>query len=223
MSYLHPRASSRRVRLRQEPDGRVRLPLTIALHRMLTFRGEEDFKRDSRLRYVPAETAQEWLKPARSDGRFDAETRRARFRMLLETVGLMHRAGVPLLAGSRNSVPLPCAALKFTQLPARLLLPLFPPSTCRASCLRGALRPYRSSNNRVLMRTRNGLLGRGRAAAAAAPGRVLQNTSGAVRLSSDQTHQFRLEVSPHCQRQATLQIISTVGARGNSSLRTSRK
>ena len=73
---------------------------TIALHRMLTFRAEEEFKKDSRLRYVPADEAQEWLKPASGGGRFSAETRRARFRKLLEAVGEMHRAGVPLLAGT---------------------------------------------------------------------------------------------------------------------------
>jgi hypothetical protein len=73
---------------------------TIALHRMLAFRREEDFRRDARLRYVLADTAQAWLKPAGWDERVDPETRRARFRKLLETVGVMHRAGVPLLAGT---------------------------------------------------------------------------------------------------------------------------
>jgi imidazolonepropionase-like amidohydrolase len=71
---------------------------TIALHRMLTFRGDEEFQKDSRLRYVPADEAQDWLKPV--PGRFDPETRRARFRKLLEAVGEMNRAGVSLLAGT---------------------------------------------------------------------------------------------------------------------------
>src|SRR5215216_6381757 len=73
---------------------------TIALHRMLAFRGEEEFKKDSRLKYVPADEAQEWLKPPSGGGRFNAETRRARFRKLLEAVGEMNRAGVPFLAGT---------------------------------------------------------------------------------------------------------------------------
>lgn len=73
---------------------------TIALHRMLAFRREEDFKRDARLRYVPADTAQAWLKPAREGEGVDPETRRVRFKKLLEAVGMMHRAGVPLLAGT---------------------------------------------------------------------------------------------------------------------------
>jgi imidazolonepropionase-like amidohydrolase len=73
---------------------------TIALHRMLAFRGEENFKKDARLRYVPADTVQDWLKPSRGGQRLDSETRRMRFRKLLETVGAMHRAGVPMLAGT---------------------------------------------------------------------------------------------------------------------------
>jgi hypothetical protein len=73
---------------------------TIALHRMLTFRGEEEFRKDSRLKYVPADEAREWLKPPSGGGRFNAETRGARFRKLLEAVGEMNRAGVPFLSGT---------------------------------------------------------------------------------------------------------------------------
>jgi imidazolonepropionase-like amidohydrolase len=73
---------------------------TMALHRMLALRREEDFLRDARLRYVPADIAQAWLKPARGGEGVDGETRRTRFRKLVETVGIMHRAGVPLLAGT---------------------------------------------------------------------------------------------------------------------------
>ncbi len=73
---------------------------TMALHRMLAFRREEDFKKDPRLPYVPADTVQAWLKPTRQGEGVDPETRRLRFRKLLETVGMMHRAGVPLLAGT---------------------------------------------------------------------------------------------------------------------------
>jgi imidazolonepropionase-like amidohydrolase len=43
---------------------------------------------------------QDWLKPSRRGERLDSETRRMRFRKLLETVGAMHRAGVPILAGT---------------------------------------------------------------------------------------------------------------------------
>jgi imidazolonepropionase-like amidohydrolase len=73
---------------------------TLVLHRMLAFRREENFRKDARLRYVPADTVQEWLKPARGGERVSPETRRIRFQKQLETVGALHRAGVPLLAGT---------------------------------------------------------------------------------------------------------------------------
>lgn len=73
---------------------------TLALHRMLALRREEDFKRDARLRYIPKDTAQGWLNPPTDGESIDQKTRRARFRRLLEVVGMMHQAGVPLLTGS---------------------------------------------------------------------------------------------------------------------------
>lgn len=73
---------------------------TMAIHRMLTFRRDETFRKDDRLRYIPADEAREWLAPPRGVDRFSPETRRARFAKMLETIGLMHRAGVPLLAGT---------------------------------------------------------------------------------------------------------------------------
>jgi Amidohydrolase family len=73
---------------------------TIALHRMLAFRREQDFISDVRLRYVPIDTVQEWLKPAREAESVDLETRKARFQKKLEYVGAMHSAGVRLLAGT---------------------------------------------------------------------------------------------------------------------------
>ena len=73
---------------------------TIALHRMLKFRTEQDFKSDVRLRYVPIDTVQEWLKPAREGESVDLETRKARLQKQLEYVGAMHKEGVRLLAGT---------------------------------------------------------------------------------------------------------------------------
>jgi imidazolonepropionase-like amidohydrolase len=73
---------------------------TIALHRMLAFLSDEDFKKDPRLRYIPSDTVQDWLKPAREGESVDLETRKARFQKMLEYVGAMHRAGVRLLAGT---------------------------------------------------------------------------------------------------------------------------
>ena len=73
---------------------------TMALHRMLALRREEDFKRDPRLRYVSADTVEAWLKPMREGEGVDQKTRTERFQKLLEIVGMMHRAGVPLLAGT---------------------------------------------------------------------------------------------------------------------------
>jgi imidazolonepropionase-like amidohydrolase len=73
---------------------------TLVTHRMLKFRTEQDFKSDARLRYVPIDTVQEWLKPAREGRSVDLETRKAQLQKQLEYVGAMHKAGVRLLAGT---------------------------------------------------------------------------------------------------------------------------
>ncbi len=73
---------------------------TAVLHRMLTFRGEESFRKDERLKYVPVAEAQAWQKLPNGPQRFAVETRNKRFEKLFETIRLMHKTGVPLLAGT---------------------------------------------------------------------------------------------------------------------------
>jgi imidazolonepropionase-like amidohydrolase len=80
---------------------------TLVLRRALGFREDEALRNDPRLRYVPASVAQDWLRPLPGEGRpaipdapLHAKVRAEHFRRLIEIVAGMHRAGVPLLAGS---------------------------------------------------------------------------------------------------------------------------
>ena len=70
------------------------------LHRMLAFRREESFRNDPRLKYVAREEAGVWSRAPQQPQVFTLETRKQRFGKLLETIGLMHRLGVPILAGT---------------------------------------------------------------------------------------------------------------------------
>ena len=72
----------------------------LVLHRMLAFRREEEFRKDPRIKYAPAPDAEEWLAPPRQPAAFTLEVRKQRLAKLLETVGTMHRMGVPILAGT---------------------------------------------------------------------------------------------------------------------------
>lgn len=76
------------------------------LHRMLAFRREESFRNDPRLKYVTREEAEEWSRPPRQPQVFTLETRKERFERLLATIGLMHKLGVPILAGTDLGNPL---------------------------------------------------------------------------------------------------------------------
>ena len=70
------------------------------LHRMLAFRREADFRKDWRLKYVSAAEAEQWSAPPPQPAAFTFETRKQRFGKLLQTIGLMHKMGVPILAGT---------------------------------------------------------------------------------------------------------------------------
>lgn len=73
---------------------------TIVIHRMLALRREKDFQKDARLRFAPPREREEWLKPPSRPQQFTLETRKLRFKKLLEAIGIMHKMGVPLLAGT---------------------------------------------------------------------------------------------------------------------------
>ena len=79
---------------------------TTVMHRMLAFRREESFRNDPRLEYVTREEAEEWSKLPRQPQQFTLETRKQRLEKLLETIGLMHELGVPILAGTDLGNPL---------------------------------------------------------------------------------------------------------------------
>ena len=76
------------------------------LHRMLAFRREERFRKDPRLKYVTRAEAEEWSAPPRQPQQFTLETRKQRFEKLLETIGLMHKMGVLIIAGTDLGNPL---------------------------------------------------------------------------------------------------------------------
>lgn len=73
---------------------------TVVIRRMLAFRREEEFRRDARLRYAPPKEREEWVKPPNRPEQFTLETRKQRFEKLLAAIGIMHKMGVPLLAGT---------------------------------------------------------------------------------------------------------------------------
>jgi len=76
------------------------------MHRMLAFRREESFRNDPRLKYVSKVEAEEWSKPPRQPQVFALETRKQRFEKLLAAIGMMHKMGVPILAGTDLGNPL---------------------------------------------------------------------------------------------------------------------
>ena len=76
------------------------------MHRMLAFRREESFRNDPRLKYVIREEAEEWSKPPVQPQVFTLEVRKERFDKLLATIGMMHKLGVPILAGTDLGNPL---------------------------------------------------------------------------------------------------------------------
>ena len=73
---------------------------TTVLHRMLALRRDEDFRKDARLRYAPPKEREEWIKPPNRPQPFTLETRKQRFEKLLQAIGIMHKMGVPILAGT---------------------------------------------------------------------------------------------------------------------------
>jgi imidazolonepropionase-like amidohydrolase len=73
---------------------------TAVIHRMSAFRREADFIKDARLRFVQSDEAQAWLNIPTSPQRVTFEIKKQRFDKMLETIGIMHKTGVPLLAGS---------------------------------------------------------------------------------------------------------------------------
>lgn len=78
---------------------------TAVLHRGLTFYDDNDFLNSPSFKYIPAAQMKEWSESQQVDRFHDASTRRQLFAKLLEIIGEMHRAGVPILAGTDNNNP----------------------------------------------------------------------------------------------------------------------
>ncbi len=78
---------------------------TVVLHRGLALYDDKDFLNDPGFRYIPASQMKEWTKSEQVDRFHDFPTRKQLFSKLLEVVGEMNRAGVPILAGTDNNNP----------------------------------------------------------------------------------------------------------------------
>ncbi len=78
---------------------------TMVLHRGLTFYDANDFLNNASFKYIPAAQMKEWTDSQQVDRSHDSSVRRQRFAKLLEVIGEMHRAGVPILAGTDNNNP----------------------------------------------------------------------------------------------------------------------
>jgi imidazolonepropionase-like amidohydrolase len=76
------------------------------VERRSTYLGDDEaFKKDVRLRYVPADEVRGWIKLTERLKPASRKNRELRVRRLLEIVNVMHGAGVPLLAGTDVSNP----------------------------------------------------------------------------------------------------------------------
>ena len=74
---------------------------TTVLHRVRVFWDQPEISKNQNLKYSNKTEVEGWLKTlANRRDQVSAETRRQRFKQMLEAIGKMHKAGVPLLAGS---------------------------------------------------------------------------------------------------------------------------
>lgn len=78
---------------------------TVVLHRGLTFYDDKDFLNNASFKYMPADQMKQWSESQQVDRLHDPSTRKMIFAKTLEMVGEMHRAGVPILAGTDNNNP----------------------------------------------------------------------------------------------------------------------
>ena len=80
------------------------VPTTI-LHRGMKLYDDKGFFDNPSFKYVSKTTLKEWADSPQLDRDHNLQNRKQRFEWLLETVGKMHRAGVPILAGTDNNNP----------------------------------------------------------------------------------------------------------------------
>ena len=78
---------------------------TLTVLRSSVYLGDENFRRDGRLRYIPRLLQQRWtMRVANRDGGDSAGAKKV-FQKQLEIVGAMRKAGVPILAGTDTGNP----------------------------------------------------------------------------------------------------------------------
>jgi imidazolonepropionase-like amidohydrolase len=78
---------------------------TAILHRGMNLYDDAGFQDNPGFKYVSEATLKEWADSPQLDRGRNLLIRRQRFGWMLETIGKMHRAGVPILAGTDNNNP----------------------------------------------------------------------------------------------------------------------
>ena len=77
---------------------------TLTVLRSKVYLGDEKFRRDGRLKYIPRQIQQRWS--LRLANRNESDNGKEVFQKELEIVGAMQKAGVPILAGTDTGNPL---------------------------------------------------------------------------------------------------------------------
>jgi Amidohydrolase family len=78
---------------------------TLTVLRANAYLRDENFRRDARLRYVPRQLQQRWSFSIANRDEGDSPGAKTLFQKQLEIVGVMHKAGVPILAGTDTGNP----------------------------------------------------------------------------------------------------------------------
>ncbi|MEJ7847848.1 MAG: amidohydrolase family protein [Pyrinomonadaceae bacterium] len=78
---------------------------TAILHRGMSLYDDDRFRNDVNFKYVSKATLNDWANSPQLDKSHEFKVRKERFERLIETIGIMHRAGVPILAGTDNNNP----------------------------------------------------------------------------------------------------------------------
>ena len=85
-------------------NGTYHVPTAI-LHRGMSLYDDDGFLNNPDLAYIPAPIMKEWAASPQLNRLQNQKVRKERFERLVTTIGQMHRAGVPLLAGTDNNNP----------------------------------------------------------------------------------------------------------------------
>ena len=78
---------------------------TAILHRGMALYDDDGFLNNPSFKYVSKATLKEWADSPQLNRHHNLKIRKREFEWLLETIGAMHRAGVPILAGTDNNNP----------------------------------------------------------------------------------------------------------------------